>query len=193
MSLLSQSFAAIVVAVVFAGLSPARAEDEHRQLKAHVHGHGKLNIAVEGKKVSLDLDVPGVDIMGTESFANAEAKAAALKEAQTRFADPLKVFVVPAGAGCKVAENKVEFESEDHKDGAAAGGGQPPETGAHADISAEFELTCENPAALTGIDFKYFEVFKNADSLDVAIVTSKGQTSAEVSRASPRLDLAGLM
>lgn len=186
-----RSLCAGLIGLVFVA-APAFAE-EHRELKAHVHGHGKLDIAVEGNKVSLDLDAPGVDIIGTESFANAEAKAAALKDAQARLGAPLKVFAMPAGAGCKVVESKVEFEGDDHKDGDHADAEHEHAGGAHADISAEFELTCDNPAALTGIEFKYFDIFKNAESLDVAIVTTKGQTSAEVSRNSPRLDLAGLM
>lgn len=173
------------------------AAEEHRQLGAHVHGHGKLNIAVEGSKVSLDLDAPGVDIVGTESFADEKAKAAALTQAQQLFADPLKQFVVPAAAGCKVASSKVEFEGEDHEDNTHAAAAHDHEHESeghqHADISAEFELTCANPAALTTIEFKYFDTFKTAQALSVAIITPKGQTSSEVTRAAPRLDLAGLM
>ena len=192
MNAISKICAAMMGLALAAAGSSAMAE-ERRELKAHVHGHGKLNIAVEGNKVSLDLDAPGADILGTESFANAEAKAAALKEVQGRFSDPLKVFVLPPAAQCTAVKSEVEFEGDGAKDGGDKAGDHAGEAGGHADITAEFELSCGNPSALTGIEFKYFDVFKNAESLDVAIVTSKGQTSAEVSRASPRLDLAGLM
>ena len=50
---------------------PALAE-EHRQLGPHQHGHGTLNIAIENGEVSMDLDVPGADIVGFENEKRSE-------------------------------------------------------------------------------------------------------------------------
>ena len=35
------------------------AMQEHRELGSHEHGRGTLNIAVEGNKVTMELEVPG--------------------------------------------------------------------------------------------------------------------------------------
>ena len=47
----------------------AVAEEKHRQLGAHEHGHGNFNIAIEGKSVSMELEAPGADIVGFEHKA----------------------------------------------------------------------------------------------------------------------------
>ena len=43
---------------------PLRAGDDVSQMDAHVHGHGILNIAVEGQVVEMELEAPGADIVG---------------------------------------------------------------------------------------------------------------------------------
>ena len=45
------------------------------------------------------------------------------------------------------------------------------------------------PAKLTSIDFKYFDLFAGAQELDVNLVTPRGQTSYEVTREAPKLEL----
>ena len=62
---------------------PASAE-EHRQLGAHVHGHGRLNIAIEGNTISMELEVPGMDIVGFEHEPSTPEQKAAVAQAQKR-------------------------------------------------------------------------------------------------------------
>ena len=57
-----------------------RAEDAHRELGAHVHGIGALNIAVQGAEVAMELHVPGSDIVGFEHEAETAEDKAALAE-----------------------------------------------------------------------------------------------------------------
>ena len=60
-----------VLALAAMALMPAsvRAE-EHRELGAHEHGHGTLNIALEGSRLTMELEAPGVDIVGFEHAAS---------------------------------------------------------------------------------------------------------------------------
>ena len=87
------------------GAAPAFAE-EHRELGPHVHGHGTLNIAIEGSRVTMELEVPGMDIVGFEHAAKGNEQLAAVDKASKVLAGPLELFRMPAGAGCSVA---VEF------------------------------------------------------------------------------------
>ena len=89
----------------------ARAEEEHRELGPHVHGHGTLNIAIEDKRVSMELEVPGMDIVGFEHAASTDDQKAAVEKAKARLEKPLGVFSLPAAAGCTVAEAKVADRS----------------------------------------------------------------------------------
>jgi hypothetical protein len=43
------------------------------------------------------------------------------------------------------------------------------------------------------MSFGYFKAFPNAQELDIALISPKGQTSYEVKRDKPRLDLTGIM
>jgi hypothetical protein len=180
----------------------ARAEDGHRELGPHVHGHGTLNIAIEDKRVSMELEAPGMDIVGFEHAASTDDQKAAVDKAKVRLEQPLGVFLLPAGAGCTVAEAKVAIEAEHHHDGdddhdadhadAKDGDGHDEHAG-HNQFHATYALDCANPAELTTITFDYFTLFAGAHDLTVSVVTGKGQSQFEVSRSKPTLDLGGIM
>ncbi len=91
---------------------PTRGEEGHRELGPHVHGHGTLNIAIEDKRVSMELEVPGMDIVGFEHAPSTDDQKAAVEKAKARLEKPLGVFSLPAAAGCTVAEAKVAIEAE---------------------------------------------------------------------------------
>jgi hypothetical protein len=84
-------------------LSPAFAEDQHRELGAHVHGHGTLNIAIENKRLALELEVAGMDVVGFEHAASTPEQKAAVDKAKGLLEKPLDVFALPAAAGCNAA------------------------------------------------------------------------------------------
>jgi hypothetical protein len=188
---------------------PARAEEEHRELGAHEHGHGTLNIAVEDSRVAMELEVPGMDIVGFEHEATTEDQKAALKKAKAELARPLDLFKLSAAAGCSVKEAKVELETEhegaDHDEHAKAEGHDDDSQHADADHDDEehaeghnafhvtYALDCEKPASLTSIAFDYFKAFAGAQNLTVNVVTAKAQNSYEVSRDKPEIDLGGMM
>jgi hypothetical protein len=187
----TSAFRTVLYALALAAATAAAAADEgRRELKAHAHGHGKLDIAIEGNRVTLGLDTPAADILGFESLATSPEQKAAVANAKARLAEPLKLFVMPAAAGCTLARSEVEIDVEEHSGDTAKPGDHSHE---HADVEAEYELTCASPAALTSIAFDFFQAFKGAQSLEVSVITDKGQTSRSVTRENPRLDLAGLM
>lgn len=182
---------------------------EHRELGPHVHGHGTLNIAFEGGRVTLDLETPGTDLLGFEHEAKSDAEKAALTDVDAKLKAPLALFKFPSGAGCKVAEAKVDLdddEAEDAKAGANATASKGAAGHNHADhdhgdhahgpyatIGGEYELSCASLSAITSIEFDYFKIFPRAQSLTVNVVTPRAQSAFEVTRAKPILDLGKLM
>ena len=192
----------------------AQAEDK-RHADAHEHGHGSLDIAVEGNTVDMALRVPGADIVGFEHAAESDADKAALAEALAKLEKPLTLFVPPAAANCTVSAAEAEYELEhddehdDHKDDDHKDDDHKDDDHAkhdddghhkdehdeegHAEFHAEYRLTCGNVGALAGLDFAYFAQFPAAEELEVQIITDKGQNGAEVTRESPRLDLDGMI
>lgn len=175
------------------------AAQEHRELGAHEHGRGTLNIAVEGNKVSMELEVPGVDIVGFEHAAKTRPEKGAVEQARTQLMAPLALFKLPAAANCRVTEAKVEVEAgaHDHDAGAQAAdakGAKPAAKGeGHSEFHAQYTLECAAPGNMTAIEFGYFRAFAAAQRLDVNVITPKGQNKFEVTRAAPSLNLSGMI
>lgn len=196
-------FAPAVPALILAAMTlslPTHGEETHRELGAHVHGHGTLNMAVEEKRVSMELEVPGMDIVGFEHAASTEEQKAAVEKAKAQLAKPLALFALPPQAGCAVAEASVAVEAEQHDDDHDAGDKEDAkaehdheEAAGHNQFHATYALDCTRPAELTAITFDYFKLFAGAHELTVNVVTAKGQSKYEVSRDKPMLDLGGIM
>ena len=184
---------------------PALAHEPHREAGAHVHGHGSLGIAVEGRRVTMELEVPGADVVGFEHEAKTAEQKKTVEKARTALTKPLLLFKLPAGAKCRVVDNTVEMESghDDHdhdkahkpKDGKPVDAGHDHDEDAHhhSEVRATFTLECAAPEQITRIEFDYFKTFPAAQELDVQIVTPKGQYQYDVSRDKPAIDLAGLI
>jgi hypothetical protein len=149
-----------------------------RKAEAHQHGIGRLDVAIEGATVSLALEVPADDIVGFEHVAKTAADKAKVEAAKAKLANPLSLFELPKAAGCSLLKGEVKFAagSTDKKDG-------------HTEVTAEYVLTCHNPAEVKAIEFLYFKAFKGAEALNVNLVSPTGQMVFEVTRKKPRLDL----
>jgi hypothetical protein len=185
----------------------AASTEGHRQLGAHVHGQGKLNIAVEDGRLEMELEVPAADIVGFEHSARTKQQRASVAKARAALSKPLALFRLPAAAGCRVASANVKHQVEgdahghghdkDHDHGARRSGSSPQKGDAgranHAEFHAEYRLTCRTPAALDAMTFDYFETFSGAQALEVNLISPKGQTRYQVTRDKPSIGLGGMM
>ncbi|MGF1446572.1 MAG: DUF2796 domain-containing protein [Pikeienuella sp.] len=194
-------FAPIAAAVL--ALSGAAGAAETRELGAHVHGSGSLDIAVEGNTVAMALVVPGFDIVGFEHEATSDADKAAIEDGKAKLGKPLELFVLPAAAGCEVAQVQVALISEvdahghdehgedahGHDDHGHDAHGEE----SHTEFKTEYQLTCADPSAISEITFAYFETFPNAEELEIQLITAKGSTGLEATRDAPVVSLADLI
>lgn len=189
----------VLPALVALLASPAFASDS-KELDAHEHGVGELNIAVDGDTVAMEFHAPGADIVGFEYEAESVEDRAAIETAVAMLAKPLDLFILPTAAECYVTKASAGLEGEDshddhgheehaesekHDDHAA-------DEASHTEFHAEYVLTCGSTAALSKIEFAYFGTFENALELDVQIVTASGAQAFQVERDDPILDLRGL-
>ena len=186
---------------------PAVAE-ETRQLDAHEHGVGELNIAIEGKTVAMELHAPGADIVGFEYEAKSDADLSAVEAAIATLSQPLDLFVLSEAANCTVVKAHAALQSEDehddhkddehahdehddHKDDEHAHVEHDDHEGeaGHTEFHAEYTLACDAPEALKQITFAYFQTFPNAQEVEVRIITTSGAQAFEVERDTPVLNL----
>ena len=196
--------------------SPLLAE-EMRQLGAHEHGVGQLNIAFDGQQVAMELHAPGADIVGFEHAAKTAEDRASIDAAVATLAQPLTLFVLPEAAKCSVVQASAGLESEEadhdhdaheaHDDHGADHAhddhghddhehkhahDHEAHSATHSEFHAEYLLNCADPAAISQITFAYFDSFPNALELEIQMIAENGSTAVEVTRDNPNLDLRGM-
>lgn len=180
----------------------AHGKEETTQLGAHEHGHGKLNIAIEGNKLAMELEIPAYDLVGFEHEPTTDDQKAAVEAARSTLADPTKLFVVDAAAGCSLEKAEVEAEGPigeahggdgGHSHAKSEKGHAHADGEAHSEFHVTYALTCEDTAKITTVTFQFFEAFKNSEELDVSIVGPKGQQTFEASRTNTTLSLGGII
>ncbi|SMX28384.1 hypothetical protein TRP8649_02504 [Pelagimonas phthalicica] len=178
--------------------------ETQRDLDAHVHGEGKLNIAVEGSEIALELEVPGFDIVGFEHSAESQNDKDAIAAALTALSEPLNVFQLPEAADCHVTKAVAELHNgeydedheehghgdhEDHHDHEDSHDHADHENAQHSEFHAEYVLSCQNTAAIDVISLGYFSAFKNAKELHVQFIDETGAKLLEASADQPELKL----
>ena len=146
---------------------------------AHVHGAGRLNVAIEGDAVSIELSAPADDIVGFEHPATTPEDKAAVTKAVALLQDGPALFVFPAAAGCRLEEAKVET--------GLLAGAKSAAGDNHADFDADYRFRCTTPAKIDGIDVKFFARFPKARALDVQATTPKGQIKRKLTPKAARL------
>lgn len=174
--------------------SPALRAAEHRELGAHEHGHGTLNIAVEGNAVRMELEAPGDDIVGFEHDPSTPAETKTIAAAKATLAKPLELFQPPAAAKCMVKDTKVTIREEEHEGDHAEGQKDKEKAEAHHnEFYVEYALECAAIEEMKSLRFGYFAAFPKAQSLTVNVIMPKGQSRFEASRTSSKIDLGGSM
>ena len=195
---MKQIFSLITLIAAF----PAIAENA-RELDAHEHGVGTLNIAIDGTTVAMAFEAPGADIVGFEYAAESGADLAAIDTAVSTLGAPLDLFVMSDAANCSLVDAQAALEGEDgHDDHDEEDHNELAEEGSddrgdddhadeagHTEFHAEYTLTCDKPDALTEIKFTYFDAFPNAKEVEVQIITTSDAQAFEVRRDAPVLDL----
>ncbi len=189
--------------------------EETRQLDAHEHGVGQLDIAFEGSQIAMELHAPGADIVGFEYAAESAGDRAKVDNAVAMLARPLDLFSLPEAAGCSVVQASAELESEaahegheenhahddhshdehaheDHAEHTGEDHAAHSEKSGHTEFHAEYLLNCADPAAASVIEFAYFATFPNALELEVQVISNTGASAFEVTRDAPVLDLRGM-
>ena len=104
-----------ILTLATCALAAPLAAQEHRELGAHEHGVGQLNIAIEGNEVAMELHAPGADIVGFEHAAESDEDKAAVEAALATLSDPLAIFAPSEAAGCVIESVEASLEAEEHE------------------------------------------------------------------------------
>ncbi|MEY6432605.1 DUF2796 domain-containing protein [Thioalkalicoccus limnaeus] len=177
----------------------AHEDDDHRQLGAHVHGIGHLNLAIDEGAVEIELIIPAFDIVGFEHVPRTEEQHQAVAAAVTLLRDGERLFDLPSAADCRLRHVEIptglgDADAEhrhDHGYGHAHGDHEGTTTSddasVHSDVVVHYLFACAEPAAIDRLDVNLFTPFPSLEGLRVQYVTAAGQGAGDLTPARNRL------
>ena len=179
--LLALPFALLPLAVAHAAEGHDH-DHEHGSLAAHEHGVGRLNAALDGQTLELELESPAMNLVGFEHAATTDADKAKVAAVRAQLEKPLGLFNLPKNAGCVVASQELESplfgdkpeadhdkeaKDEHHHD--------------HSEIHARYQFSCAAPGALKNLDLaNIFNTFPSTRKIQVQLISPSGQQGVEV-------------
>lgn len=174
-------------AVLVLALMPTLCWSQTQTRIAHEHGVGHLDIAISEGVFQFSLVVPAADIVGFEQPAQSDEDRALVAVAISDLSKPLELFVMPVEATCVTTAANVTLSADGlGPDGEATAN---PDQDQHSEFQAEYQIQCQSVAALTAIEFAYFDRFPNAQKLHVQIDRSGESLARQVTRSAPNLPL----
>ena len=169
---------------------------EHRDLDAHEHGVGTLNIAIEGNEIAMELRAPGADIVGFEHPAETDEDRRLVDTAIVTLGSPGNVLSINEDAQCKTSAAEAELHGDskhhdDHDDDHHGDDHDDHDKPGHTEFHAEYAFSCAAGDQIQQIEFGYFAAFPNARKLAVQLISDRGSMGFEVTSDNPVLDLQG--
>lgn len=168
-------------------------DHEHGSLGAHEHGVGRVNAALDGQTLDLELESPAMNLVGFEHAATSDADKAKVVAARTELENPLALFNLPKAAGCVVSDqelnsplfgDKPDADDDDHDEDAK--GEHHHE---HSEIHAHYHFTCATPGALKSLDLaNIFNTFPATQKIQVQLIGPSGQQGVEVTAKAAALN-----
>lgn len=161
-------------------------EHEHESLGAHEHGVARLNAALDGNALELELESPAMNLVGFEHTASSDADKARVAAVRAELESPLELFALPAAAGCKLASQELEsplFDADEYH-----GEHAEDHDHEHSEVHAHYRFECSTPDALKSLDLAgLFKRFPVTEKIQVQLIGPNGQQGAELSQSNASL------
>ena len=153
--------------------------------KAHEHGALKLDVAIEGNKLTIEMEAPLDNLLGFERAPRNDAERKAAADVLARLRGPDKstpLFVTDAAAQCTLS--KAEVQAPVLEPGAKSAAKDE-----HADVDASYEFICVKPDELRSLDVRLFDAYKRIQRIDVQVAGPKGQSKVTLKRTARTVQL----
>ena len=159
-------------------------DHEHGSLGAHEHGVGRLNAALDGQTLELELESPAMNLVGFEHAAATDADKAKVAAVRAQLEKPLVLFNLPKAAGCVIAKQELEsplFGDKPDADDDHDQDAKDEHHHDHSDIHAHYQFSCSSPGALKTLDLaNIFNTFPATRKIQVQLISPSGQQGVEV-------------
>lgn len=160
----------------------AQTEREH---EAHVHGQARMELAVENGTVALELEVPGMDIVGFERAPRNDAETAQIDEAIRTFTATGSWLTFEPVNACTVTNNDPHAHGyAGHDDNSSQA---DHEHEGHAKFHIELEARCTSTPLAVNVTL--VERFPKIESIQVDYITETKQSRVMLGRDDQRIPL----
>lgn len=153
--------------------------------KAHEHGALRLDVAVDGGTLTIEMAAPLDNLLGFERAprSDSERQAAAQVLARLRSPDQGRPLWAPdAAAQCSLRRAEVQAPVLEP-------GSKPAAPGEHADLDASYAFSCARPDALRSLDVGLFDAYKRLQRIDVQVAGAQGQFKLTLKRPARTIKL----
>lgn len=177
----TQLFAPAAAALALAAAAPAlQAQGGHA---AHVHGLVQANVAVQGNKLSVQIEAPLDSLLGFEHRPRTDAQRQAAQAVVQQLKTPATWLKPDVAALCTLASSDVNSQAlEPAKPGT--------KEAAHADLDASYEFTCAAPDKLKVLDITLMDSYKRIQRITVQVAGAKAQSKQTLRRPAQQVRLA---
>jgi hypothetical protein len=187
--LLALPFALLPLASAHAASGVDEHVHEHASLGTHEHGVARLDAALDGSVLELQLQSPAMNLVGFEHAASSAADKAQVAAARKILEQPLALLQLDAAARCTVTTQTLESplfgdqpalathddEDGDDDDDHDHAAGEAHEH-AHSEIHAVYQLTCAKPDALHSLSLApLFKAFPATRVVQLQVIAPSGQ------------------
>ena len=168
--------------------------------KAHEHGVVRLDVSVEGSRLTIDMVAALDNWLGFERAPRTDAERKAAAEVLARLRNPQQgtpLFVPDAAAQCQLV--KAEVLAPVLEPGAkpaaksATAPASPPAAhksgGEHADLEASYTFQCAQPTQLRNLELGLFDAYKRIQRIHVQVAGPKGQSKVTLKRPARSITL----
>jgi Protein of unknown function (DUF2796) len=149
--------------------------------RAHQHGVARLDVAIDGTRVSIGFESPLDNLLGFERAPRTAAEQRAAEAALAQLRDAAALFRFDAAARCRSAATELRSAA------LKLGGAAAPAAGEHADLDASWEFACER--APVQLEHGLFAAFPRLQRLQVQTATAARQSGALLKRPAQRVPL----
>lgn len=151
--------------------------------KPHEHGAAKLDVAIEARRVTFELEAPLDNLVGFERAPRSDEERRRADAAVATLKAAAALFRLDPAAQCTLAT--VELVS------APLGLGQADadEPEGHADLDGSFAFDCVDAGKAAALDVGLFDAFPRLQRLDVQVAGPQGQFKRTLKRGATRVVL----
>jgi hypothetical protein len=158
------------------GANAVGADAGHIEHEAHQHGIATLRVALDGGRLSIELESPAVDVLGFERSPRSPEELAAARNAEETLRDAGALFSTAPKAECRAVQTDLDTPDWSGNE-------------SHYEYEGRYFYECRAPGALTHIDVLLVTKLSRSTRVRAQVVTSAVQSETELTRSNTRLRL----